>query len=178
MPENLFNYVVSYELKICVLSELVMSIIYIIVCNVSLNIHLRLDQTWEAIEKILGVTIDFYHTEYDRARSILKIKILNVQKITTTISQGCSSDELFKMLYLLPAHNSLRKNVYVSVEGYLHQYIPALLSADPRLMEEYVMNDPVLLKKIKNIVPEKNPEFQAEQIIQASILPLSAQKKA
>lgn len=178
MPENLFNYVVSYELKICVLSELVMSVIYIIVCNVSLDIHLRLDQTWEAIEKILGVTIDFYHKEYDRARSILKIKILDVQKITTTISQGCSSDELFKMLYLLPAHNSLRKNVYVSVEGYLHQYIPALLSADSRLMEEYVMNDPLLLKKIKNIVPEKNPEFQEEQIIQVSILPLSAQKKA
>lgn len=95
----------------------------------------------------MGVTIDFYHTEYDRARSILKIKILDVQKITTTISLGCSSDELFKMLYLLPAHNSLSKNVYVRIEGYLHQYIPALLSADSRLMEEYVINDSCTVKK-------------------------------
>lgn len=63
-----------------------MSIIYIIVCNVSLDIHLRLDQTWEAIEKILGVAIDFQHTELDRNQNILKIKILDIHKLTTTIS--------------------------------------------------------------------------------------------
>ncbi|KRN85132.1 hypothetical protein CKN99_05400 [Carnobacterium maltaromaticum] len=46
---------------------------------------LTLRRSWDRMAEILGVEIDFYNTEFDQKQTILKIKIVDVQKIKINI---------------------------------------------------------------------------------------------
>ncbi|EGO9037488.1 hypothetical protein D1Z30_11670 [Enterococcus faecalis] len=129
-----------------------------------------IEEKWRNISDILNVSIDFSQMQIDNQTNSLKIKVeLPDKAMLTIIKRASVSDELFKSCFLLPVINPDKRNVYVSVEGYIYLYVPALLEGRADKLIEYLKEHREYEELITGLPGGQNKQTKIEQRINEKI---------
>lgn len=129
-----------------------------------------IEEKWRNISDILNVSIDFSQVQIDNQTNSLKIKVeLHDKAMLTIIKRASVSDELFKSCFLLPVSNPNKRNAYVSVEGYVYLYIPALVEGRADKLIEYLKEHSEYEGLITDLSGGQNKQTKIEQQINEKI---------
>lgn len=143
------------------------------------GLPISLEEKWVKVVNILNVSLDFSQIQIDDQKNIVKIKISADEKDNLiSIKQATLSDELLTSCYLLPVSNHDKRNVYVSVEGYVYMYIPALIEGRFEELEKYLKENGEYEEMIKGLVEKIGRQSKSEQLVSEKLKSDEARKHA
>lgn len=138
-----------------------------------------LEEKWVKIANILNVSLDFSQIQIDCQKKLMKIKLDTGRKDNLiSIKQVSLSDELLISCYLLPVPNHDKRNVYVSVEGYIYIYMPALIEDRFEELEKYLKENGEYENMIKGLVEKIGRQSKIEQLVSEKLKSDVARKHA